>query len=188
MTDPTLPPPAAAAPGIDPVHRLRVMAAAVRGAHVAEHVVQAPFEEVWPVMAALGFLPDFHRVRVVRADADADGGRFEALARGRYGFRAHLRGFARPGWCWLQSRFLIVGLAAAPPRTRPSPGSPSPAAYASPPGRRSSPSPPGANWTRPRTGWRPWSAPRRPGRAGEAVRHRARPVHPFGPISAAGAG
>lgn len=114
MTDPTLPPPAAAAPGIDPVHRLRVMAAAVRGAHVAEHVVQAPFEEVWPVMAALGFLPDFHRVRVVRADADADGGRFEALARGRYGFRAHLRGFARPGWCWLQSRFLIVGLAAAP--------------------------------------------------------------------------
>ncbi|MFD8291626.1 hypothetical protein ACFV2B_25860 [Streptomyces lavendulae] len=112
MTDPTLPPPGTPVPGIDPVHRLRVMAAAVRGAHVAEHVVDAPFEEVWPLMAALGFLPDFHHVRVVRADAD--GGRFEALARGRYGFRAHLRGFARPGWCWLQSRFLIVGLAAAP--------------------------------------------------------------------------
>ncbi|MEU3721658.1 hypothetical protein [Streptomyces sp. NPDC031705] len=95
---------------IDTVARLHVMAAAVRGARVAERVVAAPFEEVWPVMAALDFLPDFERIRVVRCDGE----RIEALARGRYGFRAHLRGFRRPGWCWLQSRFLIAGLAAAP--------------------------------------------------------------------------
>lgn len=38
----------------------------------------------------------------------------EALARSRYGFRAHFRGVLRPGWCWLQSRFLIIGMAAAP--------------------------------------------------------------------------
>ncbi|MCB5163753.1 hypothetical protein LG634_02695 [Streptomyces bambusae] len=36
------------------------------------------------------------------------------MARSTYGFRAHLRGYHRPGWCWLQSRFLIIGVAAAP--------------------------------------------------------------------------
>lgn len=109
---------------IDPVRRLHVMAAAVRGARVAEHVVPAPFEEVWPVMAELDFLPDLHRIRVRVIDGDGDGDgngdsdgasdRVEATARSKYGFRARLRGFRRPGWCWLQSRFLIVGVAAAP--------------------------------------------------------------------------
>ncbi|OKK21266.1 hypothetical protein AMK16_12240 [Streptomyces sp. CB00455] len=96
--------------GTDPVRRLHVMAAGVRGARVAEHVVPAPFEEVWPVMAALDFLPDLARIRVLGVDGD----RIEAVARSRYGFRAHLRGYRRPGWCWMQSRFLIVGLAAVP--------------------------------------------------------------------------
>ncbi|MGR4880246.1 hypothetical protein ACIPUC_12520 [Streptomyces sp. LARHCF249] len=97
---------------IDPVRRLHVMAAGVRGARVAEHVVPAPFEEVWPAMAELDFLPDLHRIRVRAVDGDGD--RVEATARSAYGFRARLRGFRRPGWCWLQSRFLIVGVAAAP--------------------------------------------------------------------------
>ncbi|MEV7547237.1 hypothetical protein [Streptomyces sp. NPDC089915] len=95
---------------IDDVHRLRIMAAGVRGAKVVERVLPAPFEEVWPVMAALDFLPDLARTRLLSAEGD----RIEVLARSRYGFRAHLRGFRRPGWCWLQSRFLLVGLAAAP--------------------------------------------------------------------------
>ncbi|WP_219665641.1 hypothetical protein [Streptomyces bambusae] len=95
---------------MDTVQRLHVMAAGVRGARVAERILPAPFEEVWEAMAALDFLPDLQRVWVLRTDGD----RIEALARSRYGFRAHLRGFRRPGWCWLQSRFLIVGLAAAP--------------------------------------------------------------------------
>jgi len=28
--------------------------------------------------------------------------------------RARLRGTLRPGWCWLQSRFLLIGVAAVP--------------------------------------------------------------------------
>ncbi|MFD8146268.1 hypothetical protein [Streptomyces sp. NPDC059708] len=97
----------------DDIQRLRVMAAGVRGAKVVERVLPAPFEEVWPVMAALDFLPDLARTRLLSADGD----RIEVLARSKYGFRAHLRGFRRPGWCWLQSRFLLVGLAAAPDGT-----------------------------------------------------------------------
>ncbi|MEU3481102.1 hypothetical protein ACI2LO_11835 [Streptomyces sp. NPDC033754] len=101
--------------GIDPVERLRIMAAGVRGARIAEGVLPVPFEEVWAVMADLEgefgrFQPDMRRVRVLRVAGD----RVEALARSKYGFRAHLRGFVRPGWCWLQSRFLIIGMAAAP--------------------------------------------------------------------------
>ncbi|WP_199920520.1 hypothetical protein [Streptomyces katrae] len=100
---------------LDEVNRLRIMAAGVRGARVAEQVVPAPLDTVWAVMGDLEgefgrFQPDMRSIRVVRTTGD----RVEALARSKYGFRAHFRGVLRPGWCWLQSRFLIVGMAAAP--------------------------------------------------------------------------
>ncbi|MFE5484074.1 hypothetical protein [Streptomyces sp. NPDC056527] len=95
---------------LDPIRRLHVMAAGVRGARVAEHILPAPFQEVWEAMSALDFLPDLQRIRILSTKGD----RLEALAHSKYGFRAHLRGYRRPGWCWLQSRFLIAGMAAAP--------------------------------------------------------------------------
>ncbi|WP_367826599.1 hypothetical protein [Streptomyces sp. LMG1-1-1.1] len=99
---------------IDDVRRLRVLAAALRGAHVAERVLPAEFPRVWSVMGDLEgafgrFQPDMRSVRVLRTDGD----RIEALARSRYGPRAHFHGVLRPGWCWLQSRFLVIGMAAA---------------------------------------------------------------------------
>lgn len=39
--------------------------------------------------------------------------RVRMLVRSAYGMRAQLEGVARPGWCWLQSRFLLIGMAAA---------------------------------------------------------------------------
>ncbi|WOX23724.1 hypothetical protein [Streptomyces solicathayae] len=98
---------------IDAVRRLRVMGAAVRGARVVERVLPASPDEVWAVMGDLEggfgrFQPDMRSVRVVRVDGD----RVEALARSRYGLRARFHGVLRPGWCWLQSRFLIIGMAA----------------------------------------------------------------------------
>jgi hypothetical protein len=45
---------------------------------------------------------------------ERDGERTIALARSRFGMRARLVGVVRPGWCWLQSRFLIIGVAATP--------------------------------------------------------------------------
>ncbi|MHB9851244.1 hypothetical protein [Streptomyces sp. Tue6028] len=103
---------------LDPVRRLRVLAAGVRGAHVTEGVVPAPYDRVWALLDDLEgdfgrIVPDMRRLRVVRRD----GPRVEALARSRYGMRAGLRGEQRPGWCWLQSRFLLIGVAAAPEGT-----------------------------------------------------------------------
>ncbi|MCU7824602.1 hypothetical protein [Kitasatospora sp. DSM 101779] len=103
--DPTAP--------LDPVRRLHVMAAGIRGARVTEGVVDAPFDRVWSVMGDLEgefgrFQPDMRSVRVLHRDGD----RLAALARSRYGMRARFDGVIRPGWCWLQSRFLVVGMAA----------------------------------------------------------------------------
>ncbi|MCO6008224.1 hypothetical protein NE236_24910 [Actinoallomurus purpureus] len=100
---------------LDDVRRLRVLAAAIPGARITERVLPLPADEVWAVMGDLEgefgrFQPDMRHVRVL----SRDGERVVALARSRYGMRARLEGVVRPGWCWLQSRFLIIGMAAAP--------------------------------------------------------------------------
>lgn len=100
---------------LDAVRRLRVLAAPISGAAVTERVVDAPFDRVWAVLSDLegGFTkvqPDMKRVRVERREADL----VVAVAYSEYGMRARLRGRIRPGWCWLQSRFLLIGMAAAP--------------------------------------------------------------------------
>ncbi|POX56187.1 hypothetical protein C3489_06880 [Streptomyces sp. Ru71] len=103
---------------VDPVRRLHALAAGVRGAHVTEAYVDAPFERVWSLLGDLegGFgqvVTDMERLRVVHRRGE----RVEALARSRFGPRARLRGVQRPGWCWLQSRFLLIGVAARPDGT-----------------------------------------------------------------------
>ncbi|MEU6579104.1 hypothetical protein [Streptomyces sp. NPDC046805] len=103
---------------LDPVRRLHALAAGIRGAHVTEAHIDAPFERVWTLLGDLegGFgqiVTDMERLHVVRREGE----RVEALAHSRYGMRARLRGVQRPGWCWLQSRFLLLGVAAAPDGT-----------------------------------------------------------------------
>jgi hypothetical protein len=105
----------------DPVRRLHALAAGVRGAHVSVRVIDAPFDVVWPLVADLEgefgrIATDMARVKVLRRDGE----RVEALARSRYGPRARFEGVLRPGWCWLQSRFLLIGVAAV---AGPAPGS-----------------------------------------------------------------
>ncbi|MFD3436278.1 hypothetical protein ACFWU3_02080 [Streptomyces sp. NPDC058685] len=100
---------------LDPVRRLHALAAGIRGAEVTEAYVDAPFERVWSRLGDLegGFgqvVTDMERLRLV----SRQGERVEALARSRFGMRARLRGVQRPGWCWLQSRFLLIGVAATP--------------------------------------------------------------------------
>ncbi|MFI6925421.1 hypothetical protein ACIBIZ_36150 [Nonomuraea spiralis] len=99
---------------LDPVRRLRVLAAAIPGAYVAERVIPAPFAAVWAVAGDLEgefgtFEPDMRRLTLEPAGTD---GRLVARARSRYGMRARFDVDLRPGWCWMQSRFLLVGLAA----------------------------------------------------------------------------
>lgn len=101
--------------GLDPVRRLTVLAAAIPGATVVSRVLAKPFEEVWAVMSDLEgelgrFQPDLRRLRVTRAD----GTRLEAVARSRFGPRARFDVVLEPGYCFMRSRFLLVGMAARP--------------------------------------------------------------------------
>ncbi|MEU9011009.1 hypothetical protein AB0D12_14750 [Streptomyces sp. NPDC048479] len=105
-------PPAA---GLDPVRRLYALAAGVPGATITEREIDADYAEVWPLLTDLDgelarLVPDMRRLRVIRIDGD----RVEAVARSRFGMRARFDGVLRPGWVWLQSRFILMGVAAIP--------------------------------------------------------------------------
>ena len=104
---------------LDPVRRLYALAAGVRGARVTEREIPAPYEEIWPLLSDLDgelgrLVPDMRRLRVTRIDGD----RVEAVARSRFGMRARFDGVRRPGWVWLQSRFVLIGVAATPSADR----------------------------------------------------------------------
>jgi hypothetical protein len=99
---------------LDNVRRLRALAAGIPGAAVTERVFDAPLPVVWDLMwerqnAFIEFQPDMRSVENVVWDGD----RVRMLVRSNYGMRAQLVGVVRPGWCWLQSRFLLIGMAAA---------------------------------------------------------------------------
>lgn len=98
---------------VDPVRRLRALAAAVSGAAVTERVYDAPLDLVWGILVDFegsfaDLQADMTEVRVLTRSGD----RVAVSAKGRLGQRAHLRGVARDGFCWMQSRFLIVAMAA----------------------------------------------------------------------------
>ncbi|MFG2005232.1 hypothetical protein ACGFNU_39415 [Spirillospora sp. NPDC048911] len=98
---------------LDAVRRLRVLAAATRGAMYAEQVIDVSFHDAWTVAVDLEhefpkLLPDVRSLHVIHTEGE----RLEAQARGRLGQRARFRIVMRPGWCWMQSRFLVGGIAA----------------------------------------------------------------------------
>ncbi len=99
---------------LDPVRRLRVMAAAA-GAVVVERRIPAPFEVVWAMASDLEReLPRLgwyvHSLRVVHVSGD----HLVLDVRGPMGVRDHFDAVLRPGWCWCQGRVLRVGMAATP--------------------------------------------------------------------------
>jgi hypothetical protein len=101
----------------DQVRRLHALAAGVYGAHVTERLIHAPFDVVWPVLSDLeneftNYELDMRRVRLAR-----QGDRLIAYARGSLGLRAAFDVDLQPGWCWMQSRFLLIGVAATPAGT-----------------------------------------------------------------------
>ncbi len=98
---------------VDAVQRLRVMAAATDAPMYVEEVIDAPFDEVWPVASDLeGELPKL--VRAMRSftilDRQADA--MTARAVSAVGHRAEFDVVLRPGWCLMQSRYVIGGMAA----------------------------------------------------------------------------
>ncbi|GAA1255435.1 hypothetical protein GCM10009665_52490 [Kitasatospora nipponensis] len=99
----------------DPVRRLRVVAAAGRGNRITETVLDQPFERVWALAQDLErtmplWIPD---VRTVRLGGPPDAqGRPTAEIRGHTRLRATFAIDLRPGWCLMQSRFVLGGMAA----------------------------------------------------------------------------
>ena len=129
---------------LDPVRRMRVLAAATPGVAYAEKLIPAPFSVVWETASDLEhelprMITDLRSFEIT----STRGERLTARARGRLGQHARFDVVLRPGWCVMQSRFLIGGMAAAPkggehpvrlPRRPPPPRNPATRPSA-PPGR-----------------------------------------------------
>ena len=99
----------------DDVRRLRVIQAAIPGTLLGETVLAAPFDEVWSVISDVerefpGLVPDVRSIKVTTRNGE----RLQAKVYGRSGLRAPFDMILRPGWCLMQSRFLIFGMAAIP--------------------------------------------------------------------------
>lgn len=103
---------------IDDIRRLRVLTVAVSAPMYVEDVIEAPFERVWSVAADLeAELPGM--IRSMRSFTVLDGvdtanGRFRARAVSALGHHADFDVVLEPGWCLMQSRYVIGGMAAVP--------------------------------------------------------------------------
>ncbi|GAA1570678.1 MULTISPECIES: hypothetical protein [Kribbella] len=95
------------------VERFRALAAGVPGAAVTERVLPGDPDRVKAMLTDLDVFAEIQADLVSATLEQRDGDRVVVLAKGARGQRARLEGQLRPGWCWLQSRFLIIGMAAA---------------------------------------------------------------------------
>ncbi|MFD9465226.1 hypothetical protein [Streptomyces sp. NPDC060027] len=100
---------------LDPVRRLRIMAAGLNAVMYADAHLDRPFADVWAVASDLeGELP--HLVPTLRAFhlSPVSGPRRHAWAYGPLGHRARFEVVLQPGWCLMQSGCVIGGMAAVP--------------------------------------------------------------------------
>ncbi|MET9605138.1 hypothetical protein ABZZ17_08725 [Streptomyces sp. NPDC006512] len=100
---------------LDAVGRLRVVARTTPGAAYAEDRLAAPFDRVWELARDLEhqmprMVTDIGEFTVTATTGD----RLEALARSPLGLRTRFDVVLRPGWCLMQSRFVLGGMAAVP--------------------------------------------------------------------------
>jgi hypothetical protein len=105
---------------LDPIDRLRVLAAGIPGAAMVERVLDAPFEAVWATAtdfegALSGFEIGVSAARVVARDGDRVTLESRVpLLRLRQRVDIHLR----EGWCLMQGRGFVAGMAARPEGNR----------------------------------------------------------------------
>jgi hypothetical protein len=106
---------------LDPIRRLRVLAATIPGAAVAEDVLDAPYEAVWDTVRDLEHLGGIEvliadpHIRSRRPDPDTGGERIEIGYKARpFGPREVTDVDLRDGWCLMQSPRAIAVMAAVP--------------------------------------------------------------------------
>lgn len=102
---------------LDDVRRLRAMHAALPGTFLAETVLPDRFERVWPELSDLEhefltYAPSITSIRIT----ERHGERMRATVRDRIGLHAPFDVVLRSGWCLMQSRFVVFGMAATPVR------------------------------------------------------------------------
>lgn len=98
---------------LDEVRRLRTLHAALPGTLLAETVLPDGFERVWPELSDLehdflNYAPSIVSIRIT----DRHGERMRAMVRDKVGLRAPFDVVLRSGWCLMQSRFVVFGMAA----------------------------------------------------------------------------
>ncbi|MBW2391317.1 MAG: hypothetical protein JRG89_23235 [Deltaproteobacteria bacterium] len=98
---------------LNPVQRLRVLAAGLPHVFLAESVIEAPIERVWGLTGDLiDGAPQFelgvHSARIVREQDD----HLELDVRTVFGVRLTFDVELRFGWCLMQSRYSQIGMAA----------------------------------------------------------------------------
>jgi hypothetical protein len=91
------------------------VAATTPGVIYAEQLIPAPFGQVWAVASDLEnelprIIGDVRSFEITWSSGE----RMRARARSRLGLRASFDVVLRPGWCQMQSRFLVFGMAAVP--------------------------------------------------------------------------
>ncbi len=100
---------------LDPVQRMRVLAAGLPHVALAETVIEARFDAVWAIAGDLvngvpRFEHDVERIEILSQEHD----RLELMASGPLGLRMRFDTILRPGWCVMRSRLADIGMAAAP--------------------------------------------------------------------------
>ena len=101
---------------LDPIARLRVLSESLGGAGMIEHVIDAPYDRVWGFVSDLersipAFDPMVGSLHVVERHGD----RLVAATTGPYRIPGpHFDVELQDGWCWMQSRLYLVGMAAVP--------------------------------------------------------------------------
>jgi hypothetical protein len=98
---------------IDPIRRIRILAATYPGCTVVEKVVDAPFDAVWSIAGDLEHgTPRFEsavaKVRLLPRETD----RLHLISVSPRGTERHFEAILRPGWCWMQSGRLLIAMAA----------------------------------------------------------------------------
>ena len=98
---------------LDPIRRLRILAAMHPGCALAEALLDAPFAAVWAIAVDLEhgvprFEPTVKYVHIVQRRGE----RIVLTAGDIRGRRQTFQAVLRPGWCWMQSGSLLVGMAA----------------------------------------------------------------------------
>ena len=104
-----------ASPGIDPIDRLAILAAALPGAVVRQRQITAPFDAVWGVIADMEqatprYEPSVAHVRVIERHGEI----LRLLVEDTAGHEETMDAKLRPGWCLMQSATIVVAFAARP--------------------------------------------------------------------------